>query len=119
MIVYPTRESLQLFGAVIILLLIWLTSLILASPLFIYKKLDHHDFKLNGTDLDGLNFCFEDWPVSHGRAYFSIFSIIVQYILPIIIVSVSKKHFRHFFLLLAHKRKLMHVSIRNKTQYLK
>lgn len=86
---YPTRESLQLFGAVIILLLIWVTSLILASPLFIYKKLDHHDFKLNGTDLDGLNFCFEDWPVSHGRAYFSIFSIIVQYILPIIIVSVS------------------------------
>ncbi|KAK5644811.1 hypothetical protein RI129_006111 [Pyrocoelia pectoralis] len=88
-IVYPTKENLQLFGAAIILLIIWMIAMVLASPIFIYKRLAHHDFKLNGTELDGLNFCIEDWPIAHGRAYYSIFSLVVQYILPIIIVSVA------------------------------
>ncbi|VEN55268.1 unnamed protein product, partial [Callosobruchus maculatus] len=38
-IVYPTKESLQLFGAALILLLIWLVALLLALPLFIFRHL--------------------------------------------------------------------------------
>ncbi|CAH0554945.1 unnamed protein product [Brassicogethes aeneus] len=87
-IVYPTRESLQLFGATLILLLIWVVAIILASPLLISKSLSHHVVELETTTLI-LNFCYEDWPVQHGRAYYSIFSLIFQYTLPIIIVSVA------------------------------
>lgn len=41
--------------------------------------------------LTEVNYCFEDWPIKHGRAYYSIFSVVFQYSLPIIIVSVSNK----------------------------
>nr|CAI5851811.1 unnamed protein product [Callosobruchus analis] len=89
-IVYPTKESLQLFGAALILLLIWLVALLLALPLFIFRHLVHHSIPLA---LDGhllnLNFCIENWPIEHGRAYYSIFSLIFQYTLPIIIVSAA------------------------------
>lgn len=87
-IVYPTRESLNLCLTGAILLAIWIIASILASPLFIYTQLVHHDLQINGTDL-GINFCIEDWPFKDGRALYSVFSIIFQYFVPIIIVSVS------------------------------
>jgi neuropeptide Y receptor len=87
-IVYPTKESLQLFGAVFILLLIWVLALLLATPLFVVKQLRTHSISL-GKGIDELNFCIENWPFDHGRAYYSVFTLIIQYIVPIMIVSVS------------------------------
>ncbi|XP_049823428.1 neuropeptide F receptor-like [Aethina tumida] len=87
-IVYPTRESLQLCGATVILFVIWTVAFLLASPLLISKSLSHHVVELESTTLI-VNFCYEDWPVQHGRAFYSIFSLIFQYTLPIIIVSVA------------------------------
>ncbi|CAH1111132.1 unnamed protein product [Psylliodes chrysocephalus] len=87
-IVYPTRESLQLCGAALILLLIWMVAIMLALPLFIVRHLIHHTVELGVDNLD-INFCIENWPVDHGRAYYSIFSLIFQYTLPILIVSVA------------------------------
>ncbi|KYB25447.1 neuropeptide F receptor isoform X1 [Tribolium castaneum] len=87
-IVYPTKESLQLFGAVIILGLIWLLALFLSTPLYIVKQLNTHNISL-GKGIDELNFCIEDWPFDHGRAYYSVFSLIFQYIVPIITVSAA------------------------------
>lgn len=88
-IVYPTRENLQLFGAALILLIIWLIAVMLAMPLFIYRHLLHHDMPGMDEAIPSLDFCIENWPIEHGRAYYSIFSLIFQYTLPIIIVSVS------------------------------
>ncbi|XP_074031303.1 neuropeptide F receptor [Leptinotarsa decemlineata] len=85
-IVYPTKESLQIFGAALILLLIWVVALLLAMPLFIMRHLIHHTITLGSVNLN-INFCIENWPIDHGRAYYSIFSLIFQYTLPIIIVS--------------------------------
>ncbi|XP_037774974.1 neuropeptide F receptor-like [Penaeus monodon] len=34
-------------------------------------------------------FCFEDWPSAHGRAYYSVFVIVVQYCLPILTLSIA------------------------------
>ncbi|CAH0555734.1 unnamed protein product [Brassicogethes aeneus] len=87
-IVYPTKESLQLYGALLILFFIWSVALILALPLFIVRHLNHHVLKI-GSDTLSLNFCYENWPLEHGRAYYSIFSLIFQYTLPIVIVSVA------------------------------
>ncbi|CAH1111131.1 unnamed protein product [Psylliodes chrysocephalus] len=87
-IVYPTKEGLQLCGALLILLLIWFVALALAMPLFIVRHLVHHTIPL-GTEYLNINFCIENWPLEHGRAYYSIFSLIFQYTLPIIIVSAA------------------------------
>ncbi|KAH1009446.1 neuropeptide F receptor isoform X1 [Dendroctonus ponderosae] len=88
-IVYPTRENLQLFGAALILLIIWLIAVMLAMPLFIYRHLLHHDLPGMDEAIPSLDFCIENWPIEHGRAYYSIFSLIFQYTLPIIIVSAA------------------------------
>ncbi|XP_050304823.1 neuropeptide F receptor [Anthonomus grandis grandis] len=88
-IVYPTKESLQIFGAAFILLLIWLVALILAMPLFIVRHLKHHDLPGLENDILSLDFCIENWPIVHGRAFYSIFTLIFQYTVPIIIVSAA------------------------------
>ncbi|XP_069178257.1 neuropeptide F receptor-like [Procambarus clarkii] len=69
------------------LLLIWVISFILALPNFIWRTLKHHDINL--PNLCSINFCFEEWPTVHGRGYYSLFVILVQYCLPISTVSVS------------------------------
>ncbi|KAL5284787.1 NPY1R family protein [Megaselia abdita] len=88
-IVYPTRENLQLIGATIILICIWLVSIAMASPLFIYKKLEVVEMPpiLANLGLEYVGFCVEKWPVPEGRVYFSIFALCLQYLVPIIIVS--------------------------------
>ncbi|KAH8382486.1 hypothetical protein KR009_003762, partial [Drosophila setifemur] len=91
-IVYPTRDSLQFVGAVTILACIWALALLLASPLFIYKELINTETPQLLQQLglqDTIPFCIEDWPSSNGRFYYSIFSLCVQYLVPILIVSVA------------------------------
>lgn len=92
MIVYPTRDSLQFVGAVSILIAIWLLALSLASPMFIFKRLViHADMPqfLEALGIKEVSYCIEDWPVNHGRFYYSIFSLCVQYLVPILIVSMA------------------------------
>ncbi|XP_030562753.1 neuropeptide F receptor [Drosophila novamexicana] len=91
-IVYPTRDSLQFVGAVAILAGIWILALTLASPLFIYKQLISMDMPPVLQRLGvphRISYCIEDWPLSDGRFYYSIFSLCVQYLVPILIVSVA------------------------------
>ncbi|XP_064550753.1 neuropeptide F receptor isoform X3 [Drosophila montana] len=91
-IVYPTRDSLQFVGAVAILAGIWILALTLASPLFIYKQLISMDMPAVLQRLGvphRISYCIEDWPLSDGRFYYSIFSLCVQYLVPILIVSVA------------------------------
>ncbi|XP_036234283.2 neuropeptide F receptor isoform X1 [Bactrocera oleae] len=89
LIVYPTRDSIQVGGVISILAGIWLFAVLLASPLFIYKRLEQAEIPplLQSLGIHGVCFCVEDWPVSHGRFYYSIFSLCVQYLVPILIVS--------------------------------
>ncbi|KAL9898029.1 neuropeptide F receptor [Glossina fuscipes fuscipes] len=89
LIVYPTHDSLQFVGAVFTLLGIWLLALLLASPMFIFKRLVHEDMPpfLHKFGINAISFCIEDWPVDHGAFYYSIFSLCVQYLVPIVIVS--------------------------------
>ncbi|XP_034486071.1 neuropeptide F receptor isoform X2 [Drosophila innubila] len=91
-IVYPTRDCLQFVGAVTILAGIWILALVLASPLLIYKELINRDIppllqKLGVPHT--ISYCIEDWPLNEGRFYYSIFSLCVQYLVPILIVSVA------------------------------
>lgn len=88
MIVYPTeKKSLQKVGAVGSLLVVWVLSFLLALPNFVWRRLENHWVNLPGLEV--VSFCFEDWPLSHGRAYYSILVMAVQYCLPIVTVSIA------------------------------
>lgn len=88
-IVYPTKENLQKVGAVIILSCIWAVSFLLALPLFVWRTLEHHNINLHSLGLESIDYCLEAWPTEHGRAYYSIFSILFQYVVPIVTVSIA------------------------------
>ncbi|GAB6024995.1 receptor [Chamberlinius hualienensis] len=86
-IVYPTREWTKKLGAVATLTAIWLVALFLSLPLYIVRKLDIQYVGL--PQIEYVAFCFEEWPTKHGRGFYSIASMIFQYFLPIITVSVA------------------------------
>ncbi|CAH4036944.1 neuropeptide F receptor [Pieris brassicae] len=87
LIVYPTRQGLQTMGALITMFIIWVTAFALASPLYIFRSLKTHKVGLIGMDI--LSFCIEDWPIANGRAIYSFFSLIFQYVLPVLVVVVA------------------------------
>lgn len=111
LIVYPTKNYLKRAEAAAGLLFIWFLSCLMSSPLYMYRSLDHHPLwpteqQSHSTESDGsgtflnsgfrnpdiidsVNYCYEEWPIGHGRAFYSIWTIVVQYAVPILIVSVA------------------------------
>lgn len=87
LIVFPTRPGLHTMGAVNTMLFIWMTAFTLASPLYIFRNLKTHKLGLIG--MDSLSFCIEDWPIRNGRAIYSLFSLIFQYLLPVLVVVIA------------------------------
>jgi neuropeptide Y receptor len=79
----------QRVGALLALGGIWTLACVLAAPLFIMRNLQTVDVNFPEMHLNTIHFCIEDWPYLNGRAYYSIFSIIIQYALPITVVSVA------------------------------
>lgn len=71
-------------GALITMFIIWVTAFTLASPLYIFRRLDTHKVGLIGMDY--LSFCIEAWPIYNGRAIYSVFSLIFQYVVPVLVV---------------------------------
>jgi neuropeptide Y receptor len=65
--------------------MIWVASLLLASPLFIFRSLEVHQV----LDMGTVAYCVEKWPVPEGRAYYSLFSFVFQYVFPIVIVTLA------------------------------
>ncbi|XP_041985420.1 neuropeptide F receptor [Aricia agestis] len=87
LIVYPTRPGLQTMGTLVTMFFIWVTAFCLASPLYIYRSLKTHKLGLLG--MDSISFCIEDWPIENGRAVYSLFSLIFQYLLPVLVVVMA------------------------------
>lgn len=89
LIVYPTKRAFQLTGALLALAAIWAIGIVLALPLFIVRTLEHHDIPIPNSPITSVDYCLEEWPNERGRSLYSIGSILVQYALPIITVSVA------------------------------
>ncbi|XP_022827582.1 neuropeptide F receptor-like [Spodoptera litura] len=87
LIVYPTRPGLQTMGALVTMFCIWVIAFTLASPLYIFRSLKTHYLGLIG--MDSLSFCIEDWHIKNGRAIYSGFSLIFQYLLPVLVVVLA------------------------------
>lgn len=81
---YPTEKKLTGKGAVKAIFFIWILSFGLASPLCLMRKLQRNETDL--PDLEYVATCIEDWP-EKGRTYYSIFSLIIQYFLPFVVIS--------------------------------
>ncbi|XP_003741868.1 neuropeptide F receptor [Galendromus occidentalis] len=94
-IVYPTRGQFNPVKGFLMVGAIWLVALLLAMPLFLYKVMVRHENPHKGLLLQygfrisDLDFCVERWPVESGGFYYSLFTMVFQYMLPILIVSVA------------------------------
>lgn len=89
LIVYPTKRSFQLTGALLALAGIWIVGVILALPLFIVRRLEHREIPIPNSPITSVDYCLEIWPSEKGRSAYSIGSILVQYALPIATLSVA------------------------------
>ena len=88
LIVRPTDKDLLLqpIWSTAVLLSIWLLSLFLSSPMLIFNTLQH----VKPTQwLCVKEFCFEDPQYSDWKAAYSIASMLIQYIVPIMVLSVA------------------------------
>uniref|UniRef100_T1IW42 G-protein coupled receptors family 1 profile domain-containing protein n=1 Tax=Strigamia maritima TaxID=126957 RepID=T1IW42_STRMM len=86
-IVYPTHELSKRLGVAAAITVVWVVSVLLALPLFLFRTVRHYHVGL--PRLEAVTFCYEQWPVEHGRALYSIAAMIFQYVLPIVIVIVA------------------------------
>lgn len=79
-----------MLGAILILLVIWLIAFFCALPLYIYKSLQPYSMNLTKLNIHVIYYCYEDWPATQflsGRVYYSLFSLTLQYLIPILVVS--------------------------------
>lgn len=75
-------------GALMTMFFIWVTAFALASPLYIFRNLKTHKLGLIGMDY--VSFCFEEWPNTlNGRAMYSLFSLVFQYLLPVLVIAIA------------------------------
>ncbi|KAK3095186.1 hypothetical protein FSP39_011183 [Pinctada imbricata] len=89
-IVYPTKDSMKKIGAAAALLSIWIISFLMASPLIIFSVLNESDPPIPGVP--PFRYCIEDTDLNEEKGAYSVASMVVQYFLPIVIVSIA--HFR-------------------------
>lgn len=87
----PAKDNLQMLGAFLILTLIWFIAVLCSAPLFIYRGLIHYNINITSLDFKHtISYCEEAWPelpFFDGRVYYSIFSLALQYFIPIMVVT--------------------------------
>lgn len=89
-ILYPTSDNIKVMGAFLILTGIWILAVMCAAPLFIFKDLIHYEINISILNINTISYCVENWPslpVFSGRVYYSLFSLALQYFIPILVVS--------------------------------
>lgn len=87
----PAKDNLQMLGAFLILTLIWTIAIVCSLPLFVYRSLIHYNINITSLGFQHtILYCEEAWPelpFFDGRVYYSIFSLALQYFIPIICVT--------------------------------
>lgn len=61
--------------------------------------------------LKSFDYCIEKWPMNHGRAFYSIFSMTFQYVIPIITVTVVSTYSHPFTPIFSFISRLSHLSL--------
>lgn len=77
-----------MIGAIVSLVCIWIIATLVSLPNFIWRKLETHQVKLPHVTYD-LSFCIENWPDVRGRFIYSIVVMILQYVIPILTMTLA------------------------------
>ena len=85
-IVYPTKENMMKVGSVVALISIWLISMLMASPLLIFNVTQGVEI---WAGIILYEVCVENPDLHYEKGAYSIASMIFQYIVPILIVTVA------------------------------
>lgn len=86
-IVYPTKDSMKKIGGAGALISIWIISLLMSSPLLIFSVYKEEQPVPN---IDYYySYCLEDLTLRAEKGAYSVASMVVQYILPVITVSIA------------------------------
>ncbi|XP_045189753.2 neuropeptide F receptor-like [Mercenaria mercenaria] len=86
-IVYPTRDSMKRIGGAAALIVIWIISLLMSSPLIIFSVYNEEQPVPN---IDYYHcYCLEDLTLRAEKGAYSVASMVVQYILPVITVTIA------------------------------
>ena len=89
-----SRNEPKVLSAILSLLAIWIISTLLALPLFFgmdFKVIELPPPIANVMDLSELVLCNEMWGQNYpkGRFYYSIFCLLVQFLLPLTLISLA------------------------------
>lgn len=74
-ILNPFRPEMKELTAVLLVLLLWISSFIMVLPLMIVTK--------------ALDFCPEDWPTKTHQQVYTVALVLLQYILPLFIIAIA------------------------------
>ncbi|KAJ7326838.1 hypothetical protein JRQ81_016597 [Phrynocephalus forsythii] len=86
---HPLSSNLTLKHGCYLILIIWTLGLAICSPLLVFHKIvDLHD-ALNLEALKSKHLCVESWPSAWYRIAFTISLLLMQYILPLVCLTVS------------------------------
>ncbi|KAH9524748.1 Neuropeptide FF receptor 2 [Bulinus truncatus] len=77
-IVYPFKPRMKIYMCVLMIVAIWIISISISLPLGIYHEVE----KSNGSYV-----CSEQWPKPQARQFFTVTSLVLQYIVPCSIIS--------------------------------
>ena len=92
LIVFAKQTVIQHLQASAWIIGIWIVSAGFSVPLFLYRDIETHELNIESLGITTISYCYEMWPVSHGRTYYSLFSMFFQYIVPVCIVSIAYRH---------------------------
>lgn len=79
-IVYPFKPRMKVYMCVLMIFAIWIISISISLPLGIYHEVE----KGNDTTLYS---CSEQWPKPQARQFFTVTSLVLQYLVPCSIIS--------------------------------
>lgn len=85
-IVYPFRGRMKSMTCVILIVVIWVVSCSISLPMAIYQKVEPLDGDVEGEN--GVVYtCLEAWPKPTDRRFFTLITLVLQYIVPCSIIT--------------------------------
>ena len=80
-IVYPFKPRMKVYMCVLMIIAIWIISVSISLPLGIY-----HEVQESGNNSNSYA-CSEKWPRTQARQFFTVTSLVLQYIVPCSIIT--------------------------------
>ncbi|XP_077991889.1 prolactin-releasing peptide receptor-like [Glandiceps talaboti] len=88
-VIYPFRKRLSLRLVGMILTLIWVVSISLATPFIVNTRFIYNEFNFDNMTYVKFNQCSERWKSPEHRKVYSTFVFILQYALPLFVISTA------------------------------